>query len=256
MHPTLESFFEAIDTNNLDEVRKIMADEESRTLSYLRDGDGCTPLCRAVKKGDQGDLEIVKVILERSQSENMQDNGGRSPLYHAASYGMIEIIEEILKKDQIYVNTPDNFPEWGYTPLILAIQNGDIDTVNALLAYPGIDVNKQDREQNVPLVLATKNGHTEIVRQLLTIPNIDFDLVDGSGKTALETAIDDGLTGISHLIATTQGARERAAAAQAAAQAAAAQGGGAKKIRKTIRSVKRKLNRNTRRSRNRNRSKK
>ena len=62
-----------------------------------------------------------------------------------------------------------------YTRLTYACKTGDIKKVRSLLSWPGIDVNKMNKEGNTPLVIACFQGKTEIVRMLLNAPGIDVN---------------------------------------------------------------------------------
>ena len=72
----------------------------------------------------------------------------------------------------------------GRTELMDAAEEGSAETVMALLAAPGLDVNAADRNGQTALTLAASRGHTEIVTALLAYPGVNVRHRDGAGRTA------------------------------------------------------------------------
>jgi len=64
-----------------------------------------------------------------------------------------------------------NYAEERSRMLILAARDGNIDFVEELLKFPGINVNIQDHNGNTALMFAARNGHTDIVNTLLNYYN-------------------------------------------------------------------------------------
>ncbi|KAL4909689.1 ankyrin repeat-containing domain protein [Aspergillus multicolor] len=72
----------------------------------------------------------------------------------------------------------------GWTPLMAAIESGNIELVRFLIAA-GADVNAQLDNENVnTLQLAAEYGHSDIFRHLLLTENISTDHLDSNGRTA------------------------------------------------------------------------
>jgi len=89
-----------------------------------------------------------------------------------------------------------NYAEERSRMLILAARDGNIDFVEELLEFPGINVNIQDHNGNTALMLASKNGHTDIVNTLLNYYNENNDgdivytaAVNRQGRNALMLAV-------------------------------------------------------------------
>ena len=89
-----------------------------------------------------------------------------------------------------------NYAEERSRMLILAARDGNIDFVEELLEFPGINVNIQDHNGNTALMLASRNGHTDIVNTLLNYYNENNDgdivytaAVNRQGRNALMLAV-------------------------------------------------------------------
>ena len=79
---------------------------------------------------------------------------------------------------------------------MVAARKGHTEVVKALLAVPGVDVNKAEEDGWTAIMGPAWNGHTEVVRALLAMPGIDVNkrATDGwaKGKTALGLALHHG----------------------------------------------------------------
>ena len=70
--------------------------------------------------------------------------------------------------------------------LYKAADDGDLHTVQVLLAYSSVDVNKRGGNHGqTPLFIAARKGHTEVVAALLATPGIDVNKEDKAGRTPL-----------------------------------------------------------------------
>lgn len=78
---------------------------------------------------------------------------------------------------------PDTVNDKGYTPLILAVYNGNKEAV-ALFLSSGADVNVQDHSGNTALAGACFKGYAEMVR-LLVEYGADVNLVNYNGASPL-----------------------------------------------------------------------
>ncbi len=74
----------------------------------------------------------------------------------------------------------------GITPLSRAAYNGHTECVKLLIAA-GADVNKADKDGETPLYWAAYKGHTECVKQLIAA-GADVNKANNWGSTPLEVA--------------------------------------------------------------------
>jgi ankyrin repeat protein len=90
-----------------------------------------------------------------------------------------------------------HFPktEGGFTPLLFAAQQGDIESARMLLAA-GADVNESTPEEGTALVIASASGHEKLALFLLE-NGANPNAKDGFGVTPLHYALHEGLLSIS-----------------------------------------------------------
>jgi ankyrin repeat protein len=84
----------------------------------------------------------------------------------------------------------------GFTPWLFAAQQGDLDSVQALMAA-GVNVNEASPRWGSALVAASARGHEELSLFLLE-EGADPNAADGSGITALHYSVLKGFAVLSH----------------------------------------------------------
>ena len=110
-----------------------------------------------------GNIELVKMLLEKKADVNARKTDGATPLFLAAIRGHTEIVKLLLDyKADVNRGLPD-----GDTPLHTAAWNGHPEVVKILLENKA-DVNARKRpDGDTPLHAAAWNGHLEVVKILL-----------------------------------------------------------------------------------------
>jgi len=197
----------AISDGNLEKVKTLLNADPS--LLNIKDGDGLTPLNKAVMEGKKA---IAMELINRGADVNIGDNENTGPIHQAAMIGDIELFELIRSKG-VALDAKDNND---VTPLFYSIQGkqpemsryliekgADIKAVTntqwPLLLYAAIygqpetarllitrkaDVNAKTREGYVPLHSATSFGRTEIVKMLVE-NGAKIDVPNNDGETPL-----------------------------------------------------------------------
>ena len=96
----------------------------------------------------------------------------------------------IKKIYNLLVNVANAKDKNGMTPLMRAVQKGDIANVKTLLECKGIEVNATNKNGETALICASKvlkknEGVTACIAALVGNENIDLTIADNDGKTAL-----------------------------------------------------------------------
>ncbi len=112
-------------------------------------------------------------------------------LLNACKAGDLAAVQKLIKKPGVDVNKGD---EYGCTPLIIASQQHDIWILKVLLSLKksdgsfAVNVNQSNMDGITPLLAACQNGHSQTVDQLLAVPGIDVNQADNNDETPLLVA--------------------------------------------------------------------
>jgi uncharacterized protein len=136
---------------------------------------------------EQGDKELVQLLLSQNVNPNGVDDDGCSALLNAAYYGHTEIVKVLLvhKADPLIVNND------GWSPLMYASVAGHNDIVELLLQH-GADVHHRSATaaQLTALECAVWSQRMNVVKTLLSHgARVDKDIEHGG---ALVTAAQTG----------------------------------------------------------------
>lgn len=173
----------------------------------LRDGMRYSALTVAARNGN---VEVVKLLLDVGMDMESRDDGRRTALWTAAANKQIEVVQ-LLCEAKANVNSLGRMKE---TPFTLAVRDCSIEVVKTLLTHgEGIDleicaggqnltslfravinncpelvevlckagakVNVYNNEGDTPLTKAAYEGYTEVVKALLTYGRgIDLEMRD------------------------------------------------------------------------------
>ncbi|RYP14268.1 hypothetical protein DL765_006497 [Monosporascus sp. GIB2] len=152
---------------------------------HARDRDGRTALSYAAERGHEavvqlllrngqmsfrwavetGDVEVVKLLLNRGADVAIANKDGWTPLIAASSKGHIDMVRLLLATNGVNTNLRDN--KSGQTPLNWAAANGYETVVQLLLDTNKVDINSRDNNSRTPLQWAVERGYETIVRLLL-----------------------------------------------------------------------------------------
>jgi ankyrin repeat protein len=144
---------------------------------------GCvsnSPLHQAVTKGDKAKVET---LLRQGAKIDARDSRGRTPLFIAAENGDVETVKELL--DHGANPNKGALLKHGNTPLHVAAQNGFDKVIELLLAkYTNADL--RNTADQTPLMLATWSRHPQTVT-LLIKKGASPSAYDRYGWTSLHT---------------------------------------------------------------------
>ena len=183
---------------------------------------GDTPLLRALYFAP--DSDIPQLLVSFGADINAVNNYKQSPMFLALEKQRGDLVDLFLsngvkeglnadylfracaKKNSMGVVamlkggiSPNQVDSKGNTPLIIAASQGDVESVQTLLAYQA-DINAANNQGNTALIYASLNNHLPGVRDLLRPQTlqapIDVDAQNKEGQTALYWAAAKGYTDI------------------------------------------------------------
>lgn len=132
-------------------------------------------------------LSLEKLNALQAGQLKLADNFGHLPIHVAAGKGNLEAIRFMLANDASLLNATTHK---GLTPLIVAIQQGQIDAALILLEH-GANANHQLPNELFPLYLAIQNNFAGLAKLLLAkAPSLKVDIALNNGMTALHLAIE------------------------------------------------------------------
>ncbi|MGH9786408.1 MAG: ankyrin repeat domain-containing protein [Terriglobia bacterium] len=161
-----------------------------------------------------GSVEAVRTLLSRGADPNASESrGGQTALMWALA-GKHSVVAGLLIERGANLNArsktrsgpeialrynaggvadqlPYREPKGGFTPLLFAAQQGDLESVRMLLAA-GADINDAAPEDGTPLAVASASGH-ETVAIFLLEKGADPNVADGFGVTPLHYAAGKGI---------------------------------------------------------------
>jgi ankyrin repeat protein len=77
------------------------------------------------------------------------------------------------------------------SPLFLAVNNGDIESIKVMLAQ-GVDIDQIDSCGNSPLYIAAKGGYLQLIKFLAETEGCYMGPCPGEGKTPIFIAAEEG----------------------------------------------------------------
>ena len=178
---------EALLGNHIDVVKELLKNKDV-DVNMMVDTDvkkdfRATPLFAAIYKCK---TKLVKLLLDDSRLDvNKSDSDGRSAITSAIHNECKDIIDDLLKQDNIKLETEDKH---GWFPLLLASMFGRLDTVKKL-CNAGVNINKKNKNGDTSLMVACIQARVNIVEYLLD-NGANKELKNNSGENALDITID------------------------------------------------------------------
>jgi ankyrin repeat protein len=169
-----QEIIEAARRGDVAAVTQLLARDS--TLVRSVDERECTPLHFAA---DNGNVELVELLLERGAALEARDVDGDTPLFWAAHAGNAEVFEVLIAggADPNASNTRHQ------TLLHYAARGGSAAVIEMVLARP-VDINARDRDNGVPLHRAVLWNHREATRRLIAA-GADLEARDAYERTPL-----------------------------------------------------------------------
>ncbi|KAL2328688.1 hypothetical protein Fmac_022115 [Flemingia macrophylla] len=170
---------------DLDIVKILM--EAHPELSMTVDPSNTTALHTAAT---QGHTEIVKLLMEAGSSlATIARSNGKTALHSAGRNGHLDVVKALLEKEPAVATRTD---KKGQTALHMAVKGQNLEVVEELIKADPSTINMIDNKGNTALHIATRKGRAQIVKLLLGQAETDAMAVNRSGETALDTAEKTG----------------------------------------------------------------
>ncbi|KAL1345373.1 ankyrin repeat-containing protein At5g02620 [Arachis hypogaea] len=166
---------------DLDIVKILM--EAHPELSMTVDQSNTTALHTAAT---QGYVEIVKLLLEAGKGlATIAKSNGKTALHSAARNGHVAVVKVLLEQDREIATRIDKKRQ---TALHMAVKGQNLEVVEELIKGDPSTINFVDNKGNTPLHIASRKGRAQIVKKLLEQKETNKKVVNRSGETALDTA--------------------------------------------------------------------
>lgn len=131
------------DAENLDKPRQ---SRQKKSLIIKRNEKGETPLHKACIDGN---LNMVKKLLQQGHPVNLRDNCGWLPIHEAANHGYYDIVE-VLAEAGAWLSDRGGLQCDGITPIHDAASCGNLDVVRLLMNL-GASITAKTNEGDTPL---------------------------------------------------------------------------------------------------------
>ncbi|MGD9563574.1 MAG: ankyrin repeat domain-containing protein [Pyrinomonadaceae bacterium] len=164
----------AVAADEVDEVRKLLAAGEN-VNGQDKNYDGVTPLFVAVENGN---LEMVKLLLDHGADANAVDNTKRTPLMSLDSDATPELVERLIRAGA----ETDARDQDGSTVLLQTLGDIDAEVLGALITA-GVSLNAVGADGETALMKAAEVGDIELVKALVEA-GAKVNETDKSGESA------------------------------------------------------------------------
>jgi len=159
-------------------------------MDFLNKGNKDKKLVLACKEGNE---EKIKKYLNKKYTTNVNyksKKSGDTPLHKAVNHGNVNHINMLLAESTISTNTQNNKEE---TPIFNALhkQGPDMITVVEALLKSGASLKLPNKLQQMPLHIAAKQGNTTLVKMFIA-GGAEVDCADKDDNTALHFASEGG----------------------------------------------------------------
>ncbi|CAH0051280.1 unnamed protein product [Clonostachys solani] len=140
--------------------------------------------------------QLLQLCVVANRDSDRKDDRGRTPLSLAAARGHKRVVQILLLRVDVDVNTTD---KEGRTPLSWVAAAGHEEVMELLLAHPGIDINLSDKLKRTPLMWATTKNNEPVALRLIQ-ETADVSASDHDGITALHLAAEGGQEGPTRIL--------------------------------------------------------
>lgn len=202
-----------ISRNMIDINSRLIFYDKHTSLLYLAIEDDEVDLVRILLESPEIDVNFETCLYTYTSNHDVMKEYIRTPLSLAIEKGNIDIVRLLLSNDRINVNARDidcqEYEDRDNICFYKVMNFMDICKIDIEEEYQSSS--KHPINQKSPLIIAVEHGNIEIVRLLLSFPNIDINFISNIGKkeklniewqevSALYIAVDRGMVDIVNLL--------------------------------------------------------
>ena len=153
----------------------------------IMDHNGETPLLVAVQKAD---CTMVRMLLAKGADPDFADRLGNTCLHIATKLGHLQLVRTLIRFNA-NVNLKGHD---GAIPVQIAAKEGHVHLVELFGSMENATINAtipcfEDGREKAPLHLAASGGHFETVKAILAVPGSDVNVLDNNRNTALHYVV-------------------------------------------------------------------
>ncbi|KAL5341659.1 hypothetical protein BJX70DRAFT_42565 [Aspergillus crustosus] len=169
-------------------VRVAAMDEDNVVLRFLTNKNNFTSCCHVM-------LSITHPFYIEGNDEDLSVY--IAPMHVVAAwFGMIGSLKQLIRMG----HDPDGKDALLMTPLMWAVDGGDMSTVEWFLAIDGVEINAADVDQNTAIYSPMYFGGEEMARLLVSHPDVDLGHRDSFQATPLHVACMRQQTAIAQIL--------------------------------------------------------
>ncbi|CBJ33169.1 similar to ankyrin 2,3/unc44 [Ectocarpus siliculosus] len=173
------------------EMVRLLLQHGASVDKRMRGGE--TPLQTAIGEGERG---IVAQLLAAGADVNLKTGGsGRTALHKAACQGDVQIIKKVIEGGARL----DALDAEEYMPIHLAADEGNLPALKELVRA-GSDPEWRSGALQPPLANACMSGRTKVAKYLLETCNVDAGTADSVGYTPLAISAQGGHVSIVRML--------------------------------------------------------
>ena len=173
----------AAEKGNMDIIRLLV--ERGKANINDKSSYGVTPLIAAAAADKP---EVVTYLLKYGADATAKDDLGKTALLYAAGLEDSKTLQHLIAADRLSINLPDNH---GNTPLLYAVQKGNIVSAKALLDA-GTKVDFRNPASGLSAsAAASAEGDPEMIKLLIKNGKADPNLSDLAGRTPIFYAVEN-----------------------------------------------------------------
>ncbi len=132
-------------------------------------------------------MNSIRKLIKEGANLSAKDGDGQTALHIAASRGLEEVMDMLVKEADMDINTPNSS---GETALHLAVKNAIGKKVAATCLELGADANAIDSEGSTVLHAAAKSGVSAETVDILLSRGANPKIMDGQGRFPLQAALE------------------------------------------------------------------